>query len=363
MMFLRPHVLSLAVVVVLALPGAAFAQRKDVAPAQPMATAEGLSEVQVRTLRLEQMVEQLTGQIEELRFQNNQMSRQLQQIQDDLSLRVARIEQTMNGGVAPAESAAVEAPRAAIPSSVSPTGAAMTAKDKNVVDFNAPASSPVSRQPDMAPRAAAPANAANAAMAAAPAVGAATDNGFVIRTDAGGKVLPPDPNAPKSPPPAAPMTPAPAPKAAPGPGPVAAANLNTNVAVALPAGTPKQQYDYAFDFLKRQDYPRAEAALREFIKRNAKDPLAGNAQYWLGESLYVRGDYQTAAVEFMAGYQNYPKSNKGPDNLLKLGMAMSHLNQTPGACTALGRIAKEYPDAPEQIRTTAKAERTKLKCT
>jgi TolA-binding protein len=65
----------------------------------------------------------------------------------------------------------------------------------------------------------------------------------------------------------------------------------------------------------------------------------------------------------MSGYQQYPKSNKGPDDLLKLGMAMSHLNQTQGACTALGRIPKEYPDAPDQIRKTAQTERTKLKCT
>jgi tol-pal system protein YbgF len=134
------------------------------------------------------------------------------------------------------------------------------------------------------------------------------------------------------------------------------------VAVTLPQGPPKQQYDYAFDFLKRQDYARAEAALREFLKRNPKDPLAGNAQYWLGESLYVRGDYQAAAVEFMNGYTNYPKSNKGPDNLLKLGLAMANLNQNQGACTALSRIPREYPDAPENVRKAAQAERVKLKC-
>ena len=156
----------------------------------------------------------------------------------------------------------------------------------------------------------------------------------------------------------------PAPKAAPAAaGPVSSASLGSAaVAVALPNGTAKQQYDYAFDFLKRQDYARAEAALREFLKKNPKDALSGNAQYWLGESLYVRGDYQSAAQEFLTGYQTYPKGAKGPDSLLKLGMAMAHLNQQQGACTALGRIAKEYPDADDKIRTAAKTERTRLKC-
>ncbi len=130
----------------------------------------------------------------------------------------------------------------------------------------------------------------------------------------------------------------------------------------MPDGTPKQQYDFAFDFLKRQDYPKAESALRDFLKKHPKDPLAGNAQYWLGETYYVRGDFQQAAVEFMAGYQNYPKTNKGPDNLLKLGMSMAKLNQSQGACTALGRIAKDYPDADADVLASAKSERAKMKC-
>ncbi|MBY0510470.1 MAG: tol-pal system protein YbgF [Rhodospirillaceae bacterium] len=169
------------------------------------------------------------------------------------------------------------------------------------------------------------------------------------------------------PPPHAPPEPTPqqaAPKAAPGPGPVTSGQVASAPAatVALPAGTPKQQYEFAFDFLKKQDYPRAESALRQFLQGHPKDPLAGNAQYWLGETYYVRGDFQQAAVEFMAGYKNYPKTNKGPDNLLKLGMSMSKLNQKDGACLALGRIGKDYPDAPDTVLKPAQAERTRLKC-
>ena len=76
----------------------------------------------------------------------------------------------------------------------------------------------------------------------------------------------------------------------------------------------------------------------------------------------MRGDYQKAAVEFLNGYQNYPKSNKATDNLLKLGMAMANIGQTQGACTALGRLMKEYADAGDQIRRSAQQERQKLKC-
>jgi tol-pal system protein YbgF len=198
----------------------------------------------------------------------------------------------------------------------------------------------------------------------APAAGVNADGGFVIRTDAAGNPLPPDPSdlAPVA---EGPAEPAPAPVAPPKPGAVNAGQLAMAPPVGevkLPDGTPKVQYDFAFDLLRRNDFARAEVAFRDFLKRHPKDPLSGNAQYWLGETHYVRGDYQQAAVEFMAGYQNYPRTNKGPDNLLKLAMSMSNLGQNQGACTALNRLVKDYPKAPEEVSKPAAAERAKLKC-
>jgi tol-pal system protein YbgF len=191
------------------------------------------------------------------------------------------------------------------------------------------------------------------------------DGSFVIRTDADGKPLPPDPNDLAAPVAEAPEEPAPAPVPAPRPGAVNAGQLAMAPPVGevkLPDGPPKVQYDFAFDLLRRNDFARAEVAFRDFLKRHPKDPLAGNAQYWLGETHYVRSDFQQAAVEFMAGYQNYPRTNKGPDNLLKLAMSMSSMGQTQGACTALNRLTKDYPKAPEEVQKPAAAERAKLKC-
>lgn len=340
------------------------------------------SEMTVRILALERVVEQLTGQIEETRFQSERSARQLQVLQDDISLRLARIEQSLglSGATAQQQSQLVapsagagnqEASVAVVPTTPPPLEASPRppAVPSSAFALGAPLSQPMIAQPTIqqpAPRPLVPLTAAPA-----PAVGAgaavAANGGFVIRTDAAGRPLPPDPNARQIRPPAAPE-PLPqqaAPRAAPGLGPVTSnqvAAVPAGLAVALPDGTPKQQYEFAFEFLKRQDYPKAEATLRDFLKLHPKDALAGNAQYWLGETYYVRGDFQQAAVEFMAGYQKYPKTNKGPDNLLKLGMSMAKLNQTQGACTALGRLTKDYPDAPDTVLKSAGSERTKLKC-
>ncbi len=321
---------------------------------QSQAPNEG--SLQVRVLKLEALIEQLTGQVEEANFRASQLQKQLKTLEDDLQLRVARLEA---GGAAAAVPGAAPA--------ISPASPPVTLPPRAEAPPTAPqrraaADEPLS-QPMTPPRVTRPASAPPPGTPGAEGMGA--DGSFVIRTDADGKPLPPDPSTLSAPIAETPPEPAPAPVAAPKPGAVNAGQLAMAPPagqVKLPEGTPKVQYDFAFDLLRRNDFARAEVAFRDFLKRHPKDPLAGNAQYWLGETHYVRGDYQQAAVEFMAGYQNYPKTNKGPDNLLKLAMSMSNLGQTQGACTALGRLAKDYPKAPDEVAKPAAAERAKLKC-
>ncbi len=130
---------------------------------------------------------------------------------------------------------------------------------------------------------------------------------------------------------------------------------------ATPA-TPQDQYNYAFGLLQRADYPNAETALRAFVKQFPKDPLAGNAQYWLGETYYVRKDWNDAAIAFAEGYQKYPKSSKAMDDLLKLGMSLAQLGQKPNACAAYARLDHDFPTAPAPIKERAADEKKKAGC-
>lgn len=130
----------------------------------------------------------------------------------------------------------------------------------------------------------------------------------------------------------------------------------------LPGNTPDEQYQFAFGLLRQANYPEAERALRTFIERNPTSPLAGNAQYWLGETYYVRGDYRNAAVAFAEGYQKYPDSGKAPDNLLKLGMSLGEIGSKGDACTALSQLDKQFPGAPANIKERATGERQRLGC-
>lgn len=133
-------------------------------------------------------------------------------------------------------------------------------------------------------------------------------------------------------------------------------------AIVLPKGSAQDQYRYATSFLAKSDWAGAEKALKAFLAAHPKGELAGNAQYWLGESHYVRGDYNNAALAFAKGYKDFPKSAKGPDNLLKLGLSLANLKKTDSACATFERMSKDFPSAPQSIKSRVAAERKKLRC-
>ena len=130
----------------------------------------------------------------------------------------------------------------------------------------------------------------------------------------------------------------------------------------LPSKPPKEQYDFALSFMKVGDYETAELALREFIDKNKTDELAGSAQYWYGETFRIRQLYSDAATAYLDGYQNYPKSKKAPENLLKLGTTMVQLGEKDQGCKMIKGIKKKYPKASQAVLQKAQYEQKRFKC-
>ncbi|MFL2852932.1 MAG: tol-pal system protein YbgF [Candidatus Pelagibacter sp.] len=130
----------------------------------------------------------------------------------------------------------------------------------------------------------------------------------------------------------------------------------------LPAKPPNEQYAFAVSFMKIGDYETAEFALKEFIEKNKDHDLAGNAQFWYGETFRIRQLYSDAATAYLDGYQNYPKSKKAPDNLLKLGVTMVQLGEKDQGCKMISGVKKEYPKASKSVLQKAQYEQKKFKC-
>ena len=130
----------------------------------------------------------------------------------------------------------------------------------------------------------------------------------------------------------------------------------------LPDKPAEEQYEFAVSFMKIGDYETAEFALKEFIDKNKDHDLAGSAQYWYGETFRIRQLYSDAATAYLDGYQNYPKSRKAPDNLLKLGITMVQLGEKDQECKMISGIKKEYPKANKSVLQKAQYEQKKFKC-
>ncbi|MDC6465392.1 tol-pal system protein YbgF [Pelagibacteraceae bacterium] len=130
----------------------------------------------------------------------------------------------------------------------------------------------------------------------------------------------------------------------------------------LPDGSPEKQYEFAVSFIKVGDYETAELALREFVDNNSQHNLAGNAQYWYGETFRVRQLYQDAATAYLDGYKKYPKSSKAPVNLLKLGVMLVQIGEKEQGCSMILGIKDQYPKANQSVIQKAEYEKKKFNC-
>lgn len=133
-------------------------------------------------------------------------------------------------------------------------------------------------------------------------------------------------------------------------------------AAELPDGSPMERYNHALSLLRRADYVAAEAAFRAFLSEHPDDPLAGNAQYWLGETHYVRNEFEPAARAFLEGFERFPDGNKAPDTLLKLGVTLRQLGQAGEACATFDELNRRFPEASAAIKRRARRERASANC-
>lgn len=291
-------------------------------PSGPPPSQGYIAQTDQRLSQLEVQARELTGKIEELGYNIRQLSQRLDKLVGDVDYRLSQIER---GGAAP--SAAAAAPPPPPPSSPPPSSPPPAASQAPSQVGTAPPPPPPSQT-----------------------FGSPGQGRFqMVPTQPGGNPAIPGP-PPRG---AAPEAPAPTPAAAAAP--------------VLPAGTPERQYEHAYSLLvkaqrEHTDFAPPEQAFRAFVAAHGTHRLAGNAQYWLGETFYVRQDYQQAATAFGEGAQKYPSSDKAADMWLKLGISLGKLNRKKEACGALAEMARRYPAASASVKQIAQRERQSLGC-
>lgn len=292
----------------------------------------GFARLSVRMDEMEQDLRAATGGMEQLNHRFSQLFERLEKLSSDIEYRLG----TLEGDARPASSTASQ-PMLADPSlgpARSIAAAPGLASDQSI--------GPIAAQPM-----------ASAANTAAPGMASSPQTLGTVSAkavDAMAKTSRQISTTPQPATVAAAPSPAPIVKSAP------------PATGGLPAGTVREQYTYAFNLLRQTNYDQAEIALKAFISAHGDDPLAANARYWLGETHYVRADYQQAAQVFYEGFRADPQGPKAPDLLLKLGMSLGNLGKKTEACTTFQKVLSDYPKAPTGIRDALRRESAKSGC-
>ena len=126
-------------------------------------------------------------------------------------------------------------------------------------------------------------------------------------------------------------------------------------------GAAEKLYQGGYESLLGRRFGDAEGSFKMFVDRHRDHPLASDAQYWLGETYYVQGDYKQAAQSFLKGYRDFPDGRKAPDTLFKLALSLQQLEQTSQACSTFAEVAKKYPTA-ANVRNEALKEMQRAGC-
>jgi len=309
--------------------------------------------------RIENMLRQLTGSIEQLQHDNQMLQMQVKRLQDDTEYRFQQM--GGRGGAAPMPPAN---------NNVAPTG-----------PYNAPQQNSGRRSdvydPNQNPNApGAPRTLGNASVAAMPPV----QNPPIMNDqpigapggrDAGAPLdlNTPDSQAPSSAgvPPVAPQATDAAPQSGPlppvmGGGQRTNAPVGTQLATLPPTATSKDEYDLAYGYILRKDYGLATQAFNDFIRKYPNDKLLPEAQYWLGESQFQQQRYREAAESFLAVSTKYERSGKAPDSLLRLGQSLAALHQKEASCATLAEVGRKFPNASASVKRGVAQEQKRVHC-
>lgn len=127
-------------------------------------------------------------------------------------------------------------------------------------------------------------------------------------------------------------------------------------------GSPEAAYDQAYARIRQNDFAGAEQAFGQFVATWPQHPLAGNAQFWLGQSRYLQKNYPQAAATFADAYQKFPKSQKAPESLKQLGFSLSAMGRSQDACVTFSQLNSQFPQLPAALKQEVSHETSRLKC-
>ena len=114
--------------------------------------------------------------------------------------------------------------------------------------------------------------------------------------------------------------------------------------------------------LAEGDFSGAQTAFKQYLEFNPDAVDAGEVNFWLGESYYVRGGYADAADAYITSMRKAPKGPKAPDAMVRLAATLGKLGNKAEACQTLATFPAQFPDASASAKEKARVEAARTGC-
>jgi tol-pal system protein YbgF len=305
------------------------------------AAAQDAADAIVRLNRLESQFRQISGQMEQLQYENRQLKEQLRKFQEDVEFRF----QEGRGGSRPSSPTTTPSRPAQPPAQSAP---AQPQRRSDLFDPSEAPDAPGAPRPLGTTAPSAPL-AADANRPMPLPGGQLAGIGDLIEQDEQGDLdgAPMDGGGHDR------MAALPQGAMAERPGPSVAA---TSV------GNPRSDFDAAYASFSQKQYDQAEMGFRRFLQSNPRDKLVPEATFWLGETYLQRSRYREAAEQFLNVSAEHPDTAKAPDALLRLGISLNGLGAKDRACAVLAELDRKYPQASAPVRQASDREQKRIKC-
>lgn len=126
--------------------------------------------------------------------------------------------------------------------------------------------------------------------------------------------------------------------------------------------SPQADYDSALRLLETGSADQALEIFGRIVANAPNDPVAGSAQYWIGDIHFRKSEYDLAARAFLESFRRWPEGAKGPESLLRLGMTLAATGKRAEACAAFGQVQARYPGAAPDVLGRARIEGQRNQC-
>jgi len=147
--------------------------------------------------------------------------------------------------------------------------------------------------------------------------------------------------------------------AGPAPVPVATAPATpapNPVSEPAKASVPPDLSGSAYEAGTRQlaggDQDEAIQSFRNFLHENGASPYADDAQFWIGESYFRKGQYHRAIIEFNQVSINYGSGDRAPAALLRQAEAFRIVGDRVDARLSLQKVINRYPGTSEAAKAS-----------